>query len=247
MAEGMYGPILLMAAFFGAVVLLMTMLTPILWASIDAGQATTPSKIDEVFAQEIAWDQWEPNTYTVTDASQSNGVYYQNDACVEFDAAGGSEHPLYCTLVRNATWPVDVETSDYWVFWQHYGVLGFEVARNYVSLDAINSGWDSTTNYSVLMLELRYTFKVIFWVDNFTATEEFRDRLDNNLYNVSAGANSTDTMYDLSPWTMLGKIMTFRMPGTNLVTNALIAIPIYTALLYIAFAIIRSIIPTLGG
>lgn len=245
MPERMYGPVLLMTAFFGCVVLLMVMLAPVLWSSIDTGQSTTASDINTVFEEELAWNQWEPQTYTVTDASQT--VAYNYVQCVEFDAVGGSDFPLHSALIRNATWPYERDTSDYWAFWQYYGWLGLERSTEYVSYDEIENAWSSDGNHSEVVVELRYTMLVIFWVDNFTAEETIRDRLDNNLYNVSVGANATDELDSLSAWTMIGKIMTFRMPGMNLVTNALIAIPIYTVLLYMAFAIIRSVIPLLGG
>ena len=237
-----------MAAFFGCVVLLMVMLAPVLWSSVDSGQSTMASAISEVFSEELAWNQWEPDQYTVTDASQTDGFNYQNEECVTFDApGGGDEHPLHASLIRNATWPLDHDTSDFWAFWQYYGWLGLESAKELISLDEIENAWSSDDNRSEIVVELRYTMLLIFWVDNLSAEESFRDRLDNNLYNVSAGANSTDVVESLSAWTMIGKIMTFRMPGTNIVTNALIAIPIYTVLLYMAFAIIRSVIPLLGG
>ena len=247
MPERMYGPVLLMVAFFGAVVLLMVLLSPLIFTSIDVGSSTEGSTIDQVFIQDANWEQWEPNIFTVTDSAQSNGYGLEDDQCVEFDALGGSEHPLQCTLVRNATWPWERDTSDYWYLWQTYGWLGAERASELLSLDDIESGWDGELNYSMVILDMRYTFKMLIWVDNMTDSENFRDRLDNNLYNISVGVSVNDTIDDISPWTMLGKIMTFRMPGTNIVTNALIAIPIYTALLYIAFAIIRSVIPLLGG
>ena len=248
MPERMYGPVLLMTAFFGCVVLLMVMIAPVLWSSIDEGEGTTASAIGAVFSEELAWNQWVPETYTVTDDSQTGGHNFQEDECVVFDApGGGDDFPLEAALIRNATWPYERDTSDYWAFWQYYGWLGWECAMEFISLDEIENSWSSDDNTSQIVVELRYTMLVIFWVDNFTAEETIRDRLDNNLYNVSVGANATDELDSLSAWTMIGKIMTFRMPGTNIVTNALIAIPIYTVLLYMAFAIIRSVIPLLGG
>ena len=245
MPERMYGPVLLMAAFFGCVVLLMVLLAPVLWSSVDSGQSTTESDISTVFAEEMAWNQWEPDAYTVTDESQTPAYNYVQ--CVEFDSPGGDEHPLHAALIRNATWPYERDTADYWAVWQHYGWLGIERATEFISYDEIENAWSSDDNRSEIVVELRYTMLLIFWVDNLTGEETIRDRLDNNLYNVSAGANATDEVDSLSAWTMIGKIMTFRMPGTNIVTNALIAIPIYTVLLYMAFAIIRSVIPLLGG
>lgn len=239
----MYGPVLLMAAFFGCVVLLMVSITPVIFASIDTGEDTTPSRIRDVY-EELVMTQWEPNEFNVTeDCVVSKITTYDDDRCVEFDAAGGTEHPLSAALVRDASWPYEKATSDYWAFWQFYGWFGREIAIAYISLDAIRNGFDEDNNYTRLTLQLRFTFDIFFYNDD----EYLPDALYNNTYKLSAGASLNDSLDSISPWTMLGKIMSFRMPGTNFVTNALIAVPIYTILIYMAFAIIRSCIPLLGG
>lgn len=117
------------------------------------------------------------------------------------------------------------------------------MAEGYISLDTIRNAYDDENNYSCVYIQLRYTFMVVFWSD----VGYLPDLLDTNNYNVSVGISLNDTLESVSPWTMLGKIMSFRMPGTNLFTAALIAVPIYTVLIYMAFAIIRSCIPLLGG
>ncbi len=237
----MYGPILLMAGFFGCVVLLMVSITPVIWSGIDPGEATTASRIADVF-DELQMTQWEPNEYEVTNDSTTGGHDFWDDYCVEFDAAGGSEHPLRMALVRD-DWLYSRDGEDYWACWQYYGWLGQEIAIEYISLDEIRYAYDDDKNYSRMTLVLRFTFEIFFYND----TQYFPDILEYNTYSVSVGVGLNDSMDSLSPWSMLGKIMSFRMPGTNFVTNVLIAIPIYTALLYIAFAIIRSCIPLLGG
>lgn len=239
----MYGPVLLMAAFFGCVVFLMLSITPIIYASLDTGQATTASRITDVF-QELQFTEWEPNPFTVTGAFASNGWTYDDGTQLQvFDSATGDEHPLSAILVRNASWPVDYDTGDYWDLWQTYGWFGSSRAEGYISLDTITAAYDDDRNYSCIYIQLRYTFMVVFWSDY----GYLPDMLDTNNYNVSVGISLNDTLESVSPWTMLGKIMSFRMPGMNLFTNALIAVPIYTVLIYMAFAIIRSCIPLLGG
>lgn len=238
----MYGPILLLAAFFGSVVLMMVMITPVIFASIDPGEATTANRISEVF-ENLVLTAWEPNPYEVTGASVDEGTSLSVDVAVTFDQPGGGDFPMECGLVRNQSWPFDKETGDYWVFNQRYGWFGLEVAEKRVSLDTIRNAYDPASNYSKIIVSLRYTVSVFFWVND----GYLPDLLDLNSYNVTAGIGLNDSMTSISPWTMLGKLMTFRMPGANLFTNALIAIPIYTVLIYIAFEIIRSCIPLLGG
>lgn len=246
MPEAMYGPMMLMSAFFGAVVLLMVMLTPTIFASVDIGSTIDTSRVDEVFT-DLEWDQWEPDPgapspYEVTGDSVGDGWDLEGEVSVTFEPPGGTPHPLYGVLVRNVTWPIDRDTGDYWAFWQDYGWFGGQTAWAYLSLDEITAAYDSVQDYAKIQISLRYSIQVVFWTNAGILT----DYLDTNNYNLSAGANWTDSLDALSPWTMLGKILTFRMPGTNFVTNALIAIPIYLTLFYMAFAIIRSVIPLLG-
>jgi len=238
----MYGPILLLAAFFGSVVLMMVMITPVIFASIDPGEATQASRISDVF-EDLYLDAWEPNPYEVTGASVDEGTSLITDVCQIFDAPGGSDHPLQAALVRNQSYPFDKHTGDYWEFDQRYGFLGWSEAQRRVSLDEIRYAYDESQNYSMMTVSMRYTFSIFFWSED----GYLPDMLDTNNYNITVGIGLNDSMDSISPWTMLGKLMTFRMPGTNLFTNALIAIPIYTVLIYIAFEIIRSCIPLLGG
>ena len=234
----MYGPLLLLAGFFGSVVLLMVMIMPIISSSIDPGEDTTASRITDVF-EELNLEAWLPDPYEVTGASVDEGTPLIIDLAVTFDQVGGGDFPLKAGLVRN----VSIVESDYWSFTQNFGWLGAEWHTVRVPLDDIRYAYDPAHNYSKITLSMRFTMFVYFWVED----GYLPDALDTNNYNMTVGIGLNDSMDSISPWTMLGKLMTFRVPGMNFVTNALIAIPIYTVLLYIAFEIIRSCIPTMGG
>ena len=240
MAEGVLGPVVLVVTFFSVLTLLIAQIAPILVES-DRLYPTIigPPSIVDTFMEEFLTD-WPPSPYSVTpgDADWFWGVLNE---MVEFDP-GAEEHPLKCWLVRND--PFKAASADYLVFQQYFGWFGLKELHTFIPYTMILDRYDSQNNYSRITINLRYTFEVFVWTTDPIGLE---DLLYTDTYNITVGVGLNDTLDSLSPWTMVGQIMTFNIPGTNYMTAAIIAFPIYMMLFYIAFVIIRSCIPLLGG
>lgn len=200
-----------------------------------------PPAITDVIMDEFL-ATWPPNPYTVTDDDDLTYWDHRGDPVTTFDPGGGEEHPLKMWVVRDDPW--ETATADYLVFQQIYGWFGTKEAHIEVPYLLIEQNYNIYENYSRITIDLRYGFELFFWTND-----------DNGLpsviwdgeYNITVGVNLNDTLDSLSPWGMVGKIMTFQLPGTNWVMAALVAAPVYMMLFYMAFCIIRSVIPLLSG
>lgn len=241
MTESLLGPLTLITAFFGMLFVLATLIAPVL---IEADRIYTtspvPTSVLDTFLEEYL-DDWPPNPYTVTDEDAGSSWNPRGDPMVTFDPGGGEEHPLKCWLVRDDFFKT--ASADYLVFQQVYGWFGTKEAHTYVPLRLIEEAYDVMTNYSRITIDLKYTFELFFWIDDYDLPETLYE----NNYNITVGTGLNDTLDSLSPWSMVGKIMTGRLPGVNWVVSAVIAGPIYMMLFYMGFVIIRSVIPLLGG
>ena len=241
MAESVLGPVVLITTFFSVLTLLVVLIAPVIIESERSYMTMiAPPKIVDVFLEEFL-DDWPPSPYAVTPDDAE--WYWDLDVpMTTFDPGGGEEHPLYCWLVRND--PFKEHSPDYLVFQQIYGWFGSKELHTYISYSEILDRYDPLMNYTRIAIDLRYTFEVFIWTDDPTGLE---DLLYTDTYNITVGVGLNDTLDSLSPWGMVGKIMTFSLPGTNYVMAAIVAMPIYMMLFYMAFVIIRSCIPLLGG
>jgi hypothetical protein len=118
--------------------------------------------------------------------------------------------------------------------------LGTKEDHVLVSYNYILQQYDSIQNYSRFTIDLRYTLEVFVWTGDSPGL--FLDLWDDH-YNMTVGAGLNESLDSISPWGMVGKIMTFRMPGVNWQINMLIA---YLMLIFMGWFIIRSAIPFLG-
>ena len=242
-SESLLGPIVLVVTFFSVLTLLVYLVAPLIIESERPYMASmqAPPKIVDTFMQDFL-DDWPPSPYTVTPEDAYWAWSPRMDTMVTFDPGGGEEHPLDCWLVKND--PFKAAGPDYLVFSQVYGWLGLEEMHTYIPYSQISNEYDSIMNFTRLTIDLRYTFSVFIWTDDPLGLP---DMLYTDNYNITVGIGLNETMDSLSPWGMVGKIMTFSLPGTNFVLAAIVALPIYMMIFYIGFVIIRSCIPLLSG
>ena len=240
-SESLLGPIVLVVTFFSVLTLLVLLVAPVIVESQRTYMSMqAPPRIADTFTTEYL-DDWLPSPYTVT-PGEADWRWGVSDPMVTFDTGGGDDHPLDCWLVRND--PFKAAGPDYLVFRQIYGWFGLESSHFYLPYTEIVEQYDDIMNYSRITIDLRYTFSVFFWTED---PLELPTMLYTDNYNITVGLGLNDSLSSLSPWTMVGKIMTFSMPGTNFVLAAAVALPIYMMIFYIGFVIIRSCIPLLSG
>jgi len=241
-SESLLGPIVLVVTFFSVLTLLVILVNPVIVESQRSYMTMqAPPNIVDSFMSDFL-DDWVPSPYTVT---PDDGYWTWNlrgETMVSFDSDGGDEHPLDCWLVRND--PFLAAGPDYLVFSQIYGWLGAEEEHVYIPYSQILDAYDEFMNFTRLTIDLRYTFSVFIWTEDPLGLE---DLLYTDNYNITVGLGLNDSLESLSPWTMVSKIMTFRLPGTSPILAAIVALPIYMMIFYIGFVIIRSCIPFLSG
>ena len=233
--------VVLVSAFFSTLFVLVFAISPvIIEAERPLMTAGTPPNIMDALMDEYLIG-WTPTAFGM-DSSYASEIWHpKSTPTVEFTSGGGEEHPLKCWLVRHD--PFKPETADYLVFQQIYGWLGTKELHTMVSYNFILQQYDEVQNYSRFTLDLRYTFEVFVWTGDSPGL--FQDIWGDH-YNMTIGAGLNDSLDSISPWGMVGKIMTFRMPGSNWIVNMIIATPIYLMLIFMGWFIIRSAIPFLG-
>lgn len=234
--------VVLVVGFFSALFVMVIVISPlIIEAERPAMMSIGPTNIVDAFMDDFLV-AWTPSSFGV-DSAYADSIWHPKSApMVEFTSGGGEEHPLKCWLIRDD--PFKEETADYLVFEQVFGWFGMKERHAFVSYSYILSQYDGLTNYSRFTLDLRYTFEVFIWT---TGTPGLFVDMWDDKYNMTVGYGLNESMDSISPWGMVGKIMTFRMPGANIFVNMLIATPIYTMLIFMAWFVIRSAIPFLGG
>ena len=241
-SESLLGPVVLVVTFFSVLTLLVILVAPVIIESERTYMAMqAPPRIVDTFMQDFL-DDWPPSPYTVTPEDAHWTWNLRGDTMVTFDPGGGEEHPLDCWLVRND--PFKAAGPDYLVFSQTFGWLGLEERHTYLPYTEILSEYDYIENFTRVTIDLRYTLTVFFWTDDPIGLP---DLLYTDNYNITVGVGLNDTLDSLSPWGMVGKIMTFNLPGTNYILAAMVALPVYMMIFYIGFVIIRSCIPLLSG
>lgn len=243
MAESLMKPLLMLTAFFAVLVVVLSQFNSILSAGEQtAATSSAPPLLIDAF-EDLNLIAWEPNPFEVSSSDQVSWFAARNpDPMVSFEPAGGDEHPLSATLVRNATWGFDRDTDDFIVFHQHYGWLGSKVYREWISFDEILEAYLPDQNFSRIFLAMKYNFEVFFYADE---PLELPYWLWYNDFNITVGYCMNSTPDSMNPWTLVGKIMTFSMPGTPWYVNAMIATPIYMMMFYLGYELIRRCIPLL--
>lgn len=234
---------MLVAGFFTALVILIGQVQGLVNEGLDVGKTVNPQpkKLMDTLMDEYI-TAWTPNPFGVNSSFAENGWHPKITEMVEFTSGPGEEHPLKCWLIRDDPW--EEHTRDYLVFQQTYGWFGTKQAVDFISYDEILEQYNNDTEYSRFTLDLRYTFEVFVFT---TGTPGLWVDLWNENYNITVGTGVNETLDSLSPWSLLGQIMTFRLPGINPFVNALLAVPIYLMLFYMGFVVVRSVIPLLGG
>lgn len=240
--ESILPKVVLITAFFGCLFLLTVAVAPLIVESERPSMATIgTTNIMDAFMDEYLV-AWTPSSFLVN-SSDASAVWHPKSApMVEFTSGGGEEHPLKCWLVRGD--PFKSETADYLVFQQIFGWFGMKERHAFISYKYILSQFESLTNYSRFSIDLRYQFEVFIWSND---TPGLAVEIWDDEYKMTVGYGLNESMDSISPWGMVGKIMTFRMPGVPGFINILIAAPIYTMLIFMGWFIIRSAIPFLGG
>lgn len=71
--------------------------------------------------------------------------------------------------------------------------------------------------------------------------------IENNVFNVALVYPVIDEDAKVSMWTILGQILTLQLPDTHWFVQIIMAIPLWASIGFMAFLIIRSVIPLLGG
>lgn len=240
MGESILPVITLSAAFFAALFVMVAASSELIIESQrQAMLEQVPDSVTDVLLDEFL-TTWPPNPYTVTE--DDDHWYWTDDPVVTFDPGGGEEHPLKMWVVRND--PFKENTADYLIFQQIYGWFGTKEKHVRVPYKLIEESYSELENYSRISLDLRYQMEVFIWTNDPTGLPSV---LWTGEYNVTVGVGLNETLESLSPWGMVGKIMTFRMPNTPWYVNVMIATPIMMMLIYTAFCIIRSVIPLLSG
>lgn len=232
----------MITAFFSCLFALTVLVAPLIAESERPSMSQViPGPISDIIMEDVL-TPWDPSPFLVNHSYADFYWDVRGDTMVTFESDPSQEHPLKCWLVRDD--PSESHTADYLVFQQIYGWFGTKEKHTMISYREIIDAYSDTNNYSRITIDLRYTFDLFFWSTEWPGLplDIYADE-----YNITAAAGMNASLDSLSPWGMVGKIMSFRLPGTPWFIQALIAVPIYMMLVYMAFVIIRSVIPLLPG
>ena len=124
--------------------------------------------------------------------------------------------------------------------WFH-DVLHYKVAV--IPFDRILADYEHETNMSVISMNLKHN--VTLFVTAVGAN--FTNDLFNNSVSLGLGVQfGSESVKANSMWTILGQLLTVRLPDVHPVIQFLIAAPFWIGISYVAMVIVRSFIPFLG-
>lgn len=233
-------------SFLGLLVLLMSYIPQAMYTMGDEHSVDVPDQWQGIDIQSFV-DTW-------NSTSLANNL-------TDFDIGG-----------RNLRWD-SVEASDYMILYHRYGFLllfieagdwynraGVKVSQEtslippLIRPEHIN-GDDLDNDYSTyedIRFTIRFDSEAIFQVTalfdfNETTYNNPSDAWNNNELNVLIGIGFDDVNTSYNIWDLISMLLFFRMPNVSPILMGIIAIPIWVAIIYLAYVLAIKVIPLIAG
>lgn len=253
MADDLLPPIIAMVTFIGIATFMITALTTAV-ANHYSWMNTDQNIPDPYEDYDIKMD------YTPADLNISSVTIYTDENGLTWDPSATFTYPdarsIHMWVVRNNTYhgwglaPTDKEREeDYLYFRQDYGTFGFKHAHDLIPFRDIETNFDTTTNYSMVKLDLSHTYYLYVWhnISGAPSSGRIVQHLYNNHVNISIERFLNYSDLAKNKWALIGQVLTLDVPNIHPVIRLLIAIPFYISIAYIVLAILSRFMPTGAG
>jgi hypothetical protein len=194
--------------------------------------------------------------FNLTSANLSTYPNYEADPpdYVTFTNGSVSDRLLWTTndygttFIDEAYREVFRDHTDFFTIFTEWGPW-YNHHKRYVVLDYTTAEEYQVpgTNQSAIPFSIAGSEEVLVITTPGNETD-FADYLWANTFNVQMGTPAFPTdLADTSMWTILGQLLTARLPNVHPILNFLISIPFWTCISFMVFTLISRMIPFIGG
>jgi len=198
---------------------------------------------------------WDPQGVDMYGNVSFGHFDYRDSANMTFYYNATNQHHIKMWIVRdylgydpNDTNPGRYDHySDFIYVYQAFGLFNWKIREAWIPWELIAANVDYTTdgNWSIVPISLQHHYEVYFASAPGT---NFTTMLWQNRLNVSLAWVWNESDYsNVSPWDLVGQILTFHIPEVDWWLTAMIAVPIYIAIGFMILTIIGRFIPLVSG
>lgn len=184
-------------------------------------------------------------------AESCEDIDFTDDAIPEHGERGKVNFKFYCCWMpslnriffKHYEW-------EWWIFARVHSMYCFNEPNRveFLTKNHLIENWDSDYNASVIYPVSCNCIVTKVW---FTDTNETRNNIsqawDEGAIHVIMGFGFDDYETSISSWALVGQLLTFQAPDIHPVINAIIAIPIWATIAYVAYILILKALPFVGA
>ena len=248
MADSVIPKIVFLLTFIGIFALFTAAVSEVITTAADVREPPTP---EEIAGEYFTGTEWDPAPAEITpDTITSEGLTWFREYVLPTD----SRRVVFTQDNQADTkmWllePVFAPSQKVLFFSTSYKgglVFGHHYRSAAVSLATIEALYDPNTNYSKVYFDLRFMLELDVTYDNVTYSS-FSDALDDTTFEVTLVTPQNVSITETSPWSLVGRMLSFNLPDTPFIVNVLIAVPLIALLAATVLAIVSSFVPFVPG
>lgn len=251
--DELIGVFVFVAVFVAVAAALIGLMAPVISSNRDAGSFTVYQGSEIIGGREYLFVDPDAG-YDLTEADATDYWKHDADESVFFEEEALTPDTIEAQLILdNTDMPlVDVgaqtehQYEDYLMFYTEYGWWSNDEVA--IPLAALISHQVKDTNQSVVSFMLHnQNYSLITTTPGGPEYFSFFILLTDFNIRIAVPSDLTDTVAkSTSMWTVLGQLLTARLPDVNPFVNLLIAVPFWTACGWLGVMIVRAFIPFLG-
>jgi hypothetical protein len=254
MSDSLMPKILLLITFAGLFSLIGVALQETVAVSIKLNDPDSPDSIAANYFDAYSWDP-DPKTISSSDVVDFNGAQWNKYVM--------PSNSLRTIFTKGAPYPEDDIQSWYcedhnthekflymWIDYKGGLWIGNHHREAKIPVDDISDAYNSVTNYSKVYFNLRHLMQLDVTFDNTTGSvpyATFDIALNNNAFNFTLSTPMNVTIGSVTPWSIVDRVLTLRLPDTPWQVSVLLAVPIYGLLGIVILATISKFIPLIQG
>lgn len=243
-----YTPIFItVITFLGSLVFLISLVPPDFYVSTDLrGVSTADFDSSDLEFYNNTWSHyldtngswWVAAEPDILNLPVDSGDFGGWNLRLEYSKANLSHHIIRCTHVHEEWWGI-IPSHHRMTFSFKGSDRGTILSINETVVDMTGS---NLAKYSVSCDHFRYR---LFLTYNNTLYSSLEDAWNHYKVLASTGIEFNEMNTGLNAWTILSALVFFQLPNVHWTVNALLAIPIYAAVIIISFILILEVIKAL--
>ena len=210
-----------------------------------------------ILAENTYYSYYQEMTFTSPGLTQVGCAIFRNQSANFFadiakfswNYAVPDDRILYRALHNAHNDNPDLKLTDFVIVWQAWfgGNLNLDrrVRYDIISFPELMQNRLPDTNFSIVSSHLRY------WCTEFVGWERYpllgpleQDRLLwSNHFTISVATGYNASFASIDPMTVIGQLLTFSLPNTPPLVQAMIAIPCYLGIILVAVILVSYFIP----